>query len=584
MITAFPGLGVAGARKLAVGPAYLLRQEPTVSAEPVAHPDAELRRLDAALDAARRHLERIRRQIPANTPAHIAEFIDTHLLMLTDSALVDATRDLIRERGINAGWALKLQRDILVQVFDEMDDPYLRSRRADVEHVVRQIQMFLDAIDPHELTDEDVSGCVVVADDLTPADAILLRHRGVAAFITEHGGPMSHTAILARSLDIPTVLGVHQATRWLHPGERLVVNADTGMVLATEDPDTLAFFRQRLSTTEARRARLKQLLAKPSTSRDGVPIILLANLELPEDSATARANGASGVGLYRTEFIYLNQNRLPSEEEHLANYVEILRALDGLPLTIRTLDLGLDKNIQYLSDRLPPLTNPALGLRAIRLCLKEPDLFLPQLRAILRASALGPVRLMIPMISTLNEVDSLLRLIQTTKRLLRAEGLDFDPLMPLGGMIEVPAAALMAETLARRLDFLSIGTNDLIQYTLAIDRLDDSVSYLYEPLHPAVLRLIHHILTAAAATRTRVSMCGEMAGDPRYTRLLLGLGLREFSMQPSSLLEVKAIVRDSDIGALRRTMDALMPQIDDLSPQQLLDQLLKSFTRSKPLE
>ncbi|WPL15425.1 Phosphoenolpyruvate-protein phosphotransferase [Thiorhodovibrio winogradskyi] len=578
MITALCGLGVAGARKLAVGRAYLLKQEPSFSAEPVAHPDAELRRLDAALDAARRHLERIRHQIPADTPAHIAEFIDTHLLMLTDSALVDATRDLIRDQHLNAGWALKLQRDILVQVFEEMDDPYLRSRGDDVEHVVRQIQVFLGGVDSdaQEFASDTVAGVVVVADDLTPADAIVLGQRGVGAFITEHGGPMSHTAILARSLDIPTVMGVHRATEILRHGEQVVVNAETGCVLATSDSETLAFFRRRLSSAEQRRATLKQLLTRPSTSRDGVPVVLLANLELPEDSAAAQQNGASGVGLYRTEFLYLNHTRAPSEEEHLADYLGILKTLNGLPLTIRTLDLGLDKNIQYLSDRLPPLTNPALGLRAIRLCLKEPDLFLPQLRAILRASAVGPVRLMIPMISTLNEIDTLLRLIQTTKRLLRTQGLKFDPLMPIGGMIEVPAAALMAESLARRLDFLSIGTNDLIQYTLAIDRLDDSVSYLYEPLHPAVLRLIRHIIEAAAKTRTRVSMCGEMAGDARYTRLLLGLGLRELSMQPGSLLEVKAIVRDSDIGALARTMDELMQGIDERSPQSLLERLAEA--------
>lgn len=575
MITALCGLGVAGARKLAVGCAYLLKQEPTFCADPVAHPDAELRRLDAALDAARRHLERIRHQIPADTPAHIAEFIDAHLLMLTDSALVDATRDLIRDQNLNAGWALKLQRDILVQVFDEMDDPYLRTRRDDVELVVRQIQVFLSDAEPFnpDLASDSVEGCVVVADDLTPADAILLRQRGVAAFVTEHGGPMSHTAILARSLDIPTVIGVHGATGALRHGEQLVVNAEIGCVLATSDPDALSFFHHRLTSAEHHRAALKQLLSRPSTSRDGVPVVLLANLELPDDSAAAQANGASGVGLYRTEFLYLNHTQAPSEEEHLADYLSILHALNGLPLTIRTLDLGLDKTIQYLSDRLPPLTNPALGLRAIRLCLKEPDLFLPQLRAILRASATGPVRLMIPMISTLNEVDTLLRLIQTTKRLLRNQGLNFDPLMPIGGMIEVPAAALMAESLARRLDFLSIGTNDLIQYTLAVDRLDDSVSYLYEPLHPAVLRLIRLVIEAGAKTRTRVSMCGEMAGDTRYTQLLLGLGLREFSMQPGSLLEVKAIVRDSDISALTRTLESLLPDIDDISPQRLLDHL-----------
>lgn len=579
MITSFCGLGVAGARKLAVGKAYLLKAEPAFSPEPIASPDAELRHLDAALDAARRHLERVRHQIPAGTPSHITEFIDTHLLMLTDSALVDAARELIRTHRISAGWALKLQRDTLVAVFEEMDDPYLRARREDVEQVVRQIQMFLHRLEASpraDLDGDEVRARVVVADDLTPAEAIVLRQRGAAAFITEHGGPMSHTAILARSLDIPSVMGVHRATEVLRHGERLVVNAETGTVLATGDADTLAYFHQRLSSDERRRDELKRLLAQPSTSRDGIPVVLLANLELPEDTAAAQRNGASGVGLYRTEFLYLNHVRAPSEEEHLENYLGVLAALNGLPLTIRTLDLGLDKNIEYLSDRLPPLSNAALGLRAIRLCLKEPELFVPQLRAILRASAVGPVRMMVPMISTMSEVDSLLRLLQSTKRALRRQGLAFDPLMPIGGMIEVPAAALIAESLARKLDFLSIGTNDLIQYTLAIDRLDDSVSYLYEPLHPAILRLLRRIIDAGARTHTQVSMCGEMAGEPTYTRVLLGLGLRELSMQPGSLLEVKAIVRDCDIGALERTLTELMPAIDTLSPGSLLERLAEA--------
>ena len=575
MTLALHGVGIDGSRPVAIGDAFLLNREPSMAPAKI-HAEQvpqELKRLDAALECARRHLEEIRAQIPEGTPKHIAEFIDAHLLMMTDSALVDATRELIVERSVNASWALQSQRDTLVEIFDRMEDAYLRTRRDDIDHVVRQIQVFLSTnAEAEVLTEADVAGRVIVAEDLTPADTILLRHRGVAAFVVEHGGPMSHTAILARSLDIPAVMGVHRATERLREGELLVVDAETGTVLAELDTAILEHYRARLASFDAHRRELRRLVREPSASRDGTPVVLLANLELPEDVAAARDNGAAGVGLYRTEFLYMNREALPDEEEHLATYLDIIHGLDGIPLTIRTLDLGADKQIPDTSFH-PARSNPALGLRAIRLCLQEPALFLPQLRAILRASAAGPVRLMVPMISCMAEVNAVLGLIAEARRQMRRDGLKFDPLMPVGGMIEVPAAALMAGALARRLDFLSIGTNDLIQYTLAIDRVDDTVSYLYDPLHPAVIRLIKHTIDAAASTRTRVSMCGEMAGDPRYTPLLLGLGLRELSMHPGSLLEVKDRLRRCDITALTSTIAGLIDNIDDMPAQALLEQL-----------
>ncbi|MBK5941617.1 phosphoenolpyruvate--protein phosphotransferase [Halochromatium roseum] len=574
MTAALLGVGVCGSRPVAIGRAQLFAREPTVVTEEIdpAQIDAEVARLDAALECARHHLESVRGQIPNSTPLHIAEFIDAHLLMLTDSALVDATRDLIRERSINAGWALQIQRDTLVEVFDAMGDAYLRTRRDDVDHVVRQIQVFLSG-EPsaQSVSASDLKDRVIVADDLTPADTILLRHRGICAFVIEHGGPMSHTAILARSLDIPAVLGVHNATHLLRQDELLVVNAESGTVLAGADESILAHYRKRLVSADQRRHRLRELVREPSTSRDGVPVVLLANLELPEDVDAVRSSGASGVGLYRTEFLFMNRSGLPDEEEHLETYLGVIRGLDGIPLTIRTLDLGMDKQVDGLAGSSGSLTNPALGLRAIRLCLREPGLFVPQLRAILRASAHGPVRLMLPMISSIAEVETVLGMIAETRRTLRRQGLPFDPLMPVGAMIEVPAAALCAGGIAKRVDFLSIGTNDLIQYTLAIDRVDDSVNYLYDPLHPAVLRLIRITLSRAAESRTRVSMCGEMAGDPRYTAILLGLGLREMSMQPASLLEVKEVVRSCDVGRVSNRMDQLLDRLDDLTSVQLLD-------------
>jgi phosphotransferase system enzyme I (PtsI) len=575
MTLSLHGVGIDGSRPVAIGDAFLLSRAPSMAPAqiPAEEVPAELERLESALACARRHLEEIRSQIPAGTPKHIVEFIDAHLLMMTDSALVDAARDLIQEHSVNASWALQSQRDTLVEIFDRMEDAYLRTRRDDVDHVVQQIQVFLDGnTDADVLAEAEVEGRVIVAEDLTPADTILLRHRGVAAFVVEHGGPMSHTAILARSLDIPAVMGVHRATERLREGELLVVDAETGTVLTELDQSILEYYRSRLASFDAHRRELRRLVREPSASHDGVPVVLLANLELPEDVAAARDNGAAGVGLYRTEFLYMNRDELPDEEEHLATYLDIIRGLDGIPLTIRTLDLGADKQIPDTSFH-PARSNPALGLRAIRLCLQEPGLFLPQLRAILRASAAGPIRLMIPMISCMAEVNAVLGLVAEARRQMRRDGLAFDPLMPIGGMIEVPAAALMAGALAKRLDFLSIGTNDLIQYTLAIDRVDDTVSYLYDPLHPAVIRLIRHVIQAAAATRTRVSMCGEMAGDPRYTPLLLGLGLRELSMQPGSLLEVKDRLRRCDIAALTETIEKLLDNIDEMPASALLEQL-----------
>ena len=577
MTVVFQGIGVASARSVAIGPAFVTGHGMRSAAQSfIAREDvpSELDRLNQAVAEARRALKAVRDQIPRSTPINIAELIDTHLLMLEDVALVDEVRKIIRDRLCNAEWALQVQRDALVAVFDQMDDPYLRTRRDDVEHVVDQILTFLQGESPqYETTARDLEGCVVVARDLMPADAIVLRHRGAVAFVTELGAPMSHTAILARSLGVPAVVGVHNITRYLCQGEPLVVDGETGTVLAEADPSTLAYYRERLGAIEERRRCLRSLLDRPAVTRDGVPVTLLANLELPEDAETAKSNGAAGVGLYRTEFLFMNRDDLPDEEEHLATYTDILKGLSGLPVTIRTLDLGVDKRLETVGSSGSGVCNPALGLRAIRLCLKEPDLFRPQLRAILRTSALGPVRLMLPMITNVQEVDTVLEIIAQLKQELTAEGLDFDPALPVGVMVEVPAAALAARALAKRADFLSIGTNDLVQYTLAIDRLDDSVNYLFDPTHPAILRLLRMTIEAGRARDTPVAMCGEMAGDPRFTRLLLGLGLRQFSMQPGALLDIKEIVLESDVRELQWRTARLFSRLDDVEPGRLLDAL-----------
>ncbi len=570
------GVGIGTARAIALGPACVLPRGP-VEVPPRrierVEVDQEVERLLQAIEAAREELRAVRQGIPGSLPSGVAQFIDTHLLMLEDVALTEATVALIRNQLCAAEWALQLQRDHLVGVFEAMDDAYLRNRKHDVVHVVGQIQKaLLGSQAERELSRGDLKGCILVAQDLTPADVILLKERGVGAFVTEFGGPMSHTAILARSLDLPAVVGVPHATRYLHDGETLVVDAEQGVVLAEVTEEGLAFYRERIQAHEIRQAALRVTRDLPALSRDGVQARLLANIELPEDIATAKANGAEGVGLYRTEFLYMNREALPDEEEQFAAYREVVEGMDGIPVTIRTLDLGVDKQCEGQPlPQCPPPCNPALGLRAIRLCLREPELFTPQLRAILRVSALGPVRLMIPMLSSLQEVTAVLRLIQETKQALHRDGLAFDPQLPVGGMIEVPAAALAADNFARRLDFLSIGTNDLIQYTLAIDRVDETVTYLYDPLHPAILRLIRLVIDAGERRRIPVAMCGEMAGDPRYTRLLLGLGLRELSMQPRSLLEVKALIREADVTELRTAVEALLADLGSCEPEALAE-------------
>ena len=553
------GLGVS--RGVAIGRAHLLQRgqpeivEYTVEAGEI---EQEVRRFQTALAAARRQLRAIRKQIPEATARDIAAFIDTHLLMLEDSMLTTTPVELIRASRCNAEWALRQQRDAVARVFDAMDDAYLRTRVDDIDHVVNRILRILLAGD-HPQTETlapTLKDQVIVADDLTPADTVLMKNHGVAAFVTEVGGPMSHTTILARSLQIPAVVGTHHARRTLRHGEALIVDGEQGVVIADPDRATLRYYTRRRSGERKRRNALAQLSDKRAVTRDGHEIGLHANIELPDDLRMVRKVGADGIGLYRTEFLYMNRDEPPSEEEQYADYRRILRTMQGKPVFIRTLDLGADKQVD--GNVSTSVVNPALGLRAIRLCLKEPELFHPQLRALLRASAHGSLRIMFPMLSNTQELFQVLAMVEEIKRELAAEGMCFDPLVPLGAIVEVPAVAITAAQFARHLDFLSIGTNDLIQYTLAIDRVDDEVNYLYDPLHPAVLRLIHETLKAGKKAGIPVAMCGEMAGDPRLTRLLLGLGLTQFSMQPASLLEIKRIVRDTDVGALRRRALAVL--------------------------
>lgn len=578
MTLACTGIGIGAIRSIAIGEAFLLQRGNIEARRRWILPSEvgpEIERFRQAVEVARQNLRAVHDHIPGTTPADIAAFIDTHLLMLEDAALVEAPIDIIRQLHCGAEWALQLRRNTLVQIFDEMADPYLRTRKDDVDHVVNQIQKALieKSGKDTEAENPDLCGKIILAPDLTPADTILMRKQGIAAFITEYGGPMSHTAILARSLGIPAVIGVRHATQVLRHDEQLIVDGTQGVVLADADERILAHFRKRLVKELAHSDSLQKLVHEKAATLDGKDITLMANIELAEDIETTRNVEASGVGLYRTEFLYMNRDTPPEEEEHYETYKSVVEGLNGIPITIRTLDLGADKEVDGCCPRAQTACNPALGLRAVRLCLKEPDLFRPQLRAILRVSALGPVRIMIPMLSNLQELQQVKNLVEETKQALQKEGIDFDPNIPIGGMIEVPAAALAAGSFARHLDFLSIGTNDLIQYTLAIDRIDDEVNYLYDPLHPSVLRLVQMVIDAGRANNKPVSMCGEMAGNPHFIPLLLGMGLRKFSMRPGSILEAKRIIRSSDAEQLSARVNELMGRLDDENTVQLLCQL-----------
>ena len=570
--------GISASKGIAIGRVRIVDRGSPEAIERTLDPsriEAEVKRFRRAVNAARRELRAVKARIPEHTPRGLAAFIDTHLLMLEDVAISKAPITRIRETRRNAEWALKLERDRLVAVFDAMDDPYLRARRDDVEHVVNRVQRHLQGRHGAEEppSGEDCAGRIVYADDLSPADTVLMQHQGVAGFMTEFGGPNSHTAILARSLNIPAVVGLHRSAALLRDDDEVVIEGRQGVVIVSPEEHVKRFYQRREREIARVRTARRRLRSMPTVTADGEPVVLQANVELPVEFAGAVRDGAAGIGLYRTEFLFMNRRDPPDEQEQFGAYSELVEALKGAPVTIRTLDLGADKQVDGARPDAPLTSNPALGLRAVRLCLKEQSLFRPQIRAILRASAHGPVRMMIPMLANTTELDQVLRIMRDCERELDARGERYDASMPVGAMIEVPAAAICADIFARRLDFLSIGTNDLIQYTIAIDRVDDEVSYLYDPLHPAVLRLVTTTITAGRKAGIPVAMCGEMAGDPHYTKLLLGMGLREFSVHPNALLEVKQIIGETRAAPARRFARRILQSTHPATRLALIDEL-----------
>ena len=558
------GLGVSGG--IAIGQAQLLSHATLEVAHltlPARQLEKEVARFEKAVDRVRAELDELSGDL-AESAAEMRAFIDVHSLILQDPELVDAAKTLIRERGCNAEWALVQQMDALVKQFDAFDDPYLRERKADVVQVVeRVIKELMGRSGKIGRTAKGAKGVkeeeqIIVAHDLPPSDLISFKEHRFGAFVTDVGGATSHTAILARSMAIPAVVGLRGAREAIKDGELLIVDGYRGVIIINPDERVLEEYRLRKTQIELERSKLKRLKKAESLTLDDVRIDLLANIELPDDVQAAKDNGADGIGLFRTEFLFLNRREVPSEDEQYEAYRKVVKGMAGKPVVIRTYDLGADKTF----DQARSATNPALGRRGIRLSLSEPAMFGMQLRAILRAARFGPVRILIPMISNVQEVEATRAALDRAREELRDRRVAYGEDIQLGGMIEIPAAALALSMFLKRLDFVSIGTNDLTQYTLAIDRGDEEVADLYDSLHPAVLMLVAHTLAGGEKAGVPVSICGELAGNPKLTRLLLGMGLRHFSMHPSQILEVKQQILTSDVGQLAPQVRKLL-RIDD---------------------
>ncbi len=533
--------------------------------------DAEVARFDAAFVRAKDELGALGEHIPPDAPPEFAAFLNLHRMILEDSSLSHAPRAQIREQRCNAEWALVQQMEKLVAQFEEIDDPYLRERRLDIQQVVeRVLKALMGGPGLAEPQIEDESKRIVVAHDLAPADMALFKRHHFGGFVTDLGGVTSHTAILARSLAIPALVGLHHARQMIRENELLIVDGLQGVLVVDPDPIVLGEYQLRQSQHELERQKLKRLRSTPAATLDGTPVELFANIELPQDIDEVLEAGAQGVGLFRTEFLFMNRKELPSEDEQFEYYRQVASALGGRPVVIRTLDLGADKTLHMDGE---PMPNPALGLRAIRLSLAEPQMFLAQLRAILRASHHGRVKILLPMVAHVHEVEQALALVKQAKEQLEERGAPFDRAIDVGGMVEIPAAALALPMFMRRLHFLSLGTNDLIQYTLAIDRTDDAVAHLYDPLHPAVLHLVAHTIQTANRAGVPVAVCGEMAGDLALTRLLLGFGLRNFSMHPSQLLAIKERVLRTNLAEVQPLAQRVLRSGDPGRTRELLAKL-----------
>ena len=573
--------GQAVSNGIAIGRAHLVSHATLeVAHQQLEERDApgEVARLDAAGHAVAQELDELRSEASVpGAPGELAAFVDVHAMILDDPTLMEGARRLIADRYCNAEWALVQQMDALVAQFEAFDDPYLRERKHDIVQVVERVLKALVGKPRRLSRRKEVRGdeeLIVVAHDLSPADTIQFKNLRIRGFVTDLGGATSHTAIVARSLAIPAIVGMQGVRPLIQDDDILIVDGARGVLIVDPDERILDEYRLKRSELELERNKLKRLRTARARTLDDVDITLLANIELPQDVADMKEAGADGVGLFRTEFLFMNRDELPDEEEQFEAYRSVVKALAGRPLTLRTLDIGADKEARALAGRVERMpTNPALGLRAIRYCLREPEVFLTQLRAVLRAAHHGPIKLLIPMLAHATEIEQTLAMIEQAKAQLRSSRHRFDDAIEVGGMIEIPAAALALGPFIAHLDFLSIGTNDLIQYTLAIDRTDGTVSHLYDPLHPAVLRLVANTIQMANRHDIPVAICGEMAGDPVLTPLLLGMGLRQFSMHPTQVLEVKQQIVMADAAQLASRVARVLKLDDPVRIREMIAKL-----------
>jgi phosphotransferase system enzyme I (PtsI) len=566
--------GIAVSSGIAIGHAHLVTHTSLEVAHYVLPKQLlaeEIARFDAALLATRNEFVSLRSNRPAYAAAEFDAFLELHQMILDDPLLSVAPREMIAKEYCNAEWALKTQTETLVAQFDGFEDAYLRERQTDVKQVAERLLKQLLGQPGHQppAARHDVE-TILVAHDLSPADLIQFKPHQYAAFITDVGGATSHTAIVARGLNTPCVVGLHNARILIREDDLLILDGEQGVLIVNPDKLILAEYKLRQSAIELERKKLKRLRTARANTLDGTVIDLHANIEKPDDIAEVKENGATGIGLFRSEFLFLNRDKLPDEEEQFEAYRAVAAGMEGQPVTIRTFDLGGDKQ---LNGTKRVANNPALGLRAIRFCLAEPQLFSTQIRALLRATHYGNVKILIPMLSGGSELNQTLQFIDATKQRLDDEGIPYDREVKIGGMIEIPAAALALGVFVKKLDFLSIGTNDLIQYTLAIDRTDEEVAHLYDPLHPAVLRLLAHIIGTSNRLNVPISVCGEMAGELTYTRLLLGFGLRQFSMFSAQVPSIKQRVLTTSLPEISTLTQKILRSDDPMKIRELLDRL-----------
>jgi len=576
--------GIPVSKGIAIGKAVLISR----AALEVSHylieagkEEAEAKKLLDAFEQVRLELAQLRQGLPKDAPQEMAAFLDVHGMILADPALAEKPLKLIRTQRLNAAWALTTELNDLLEQFAEIEDAYLKERANDIRQVAERVLKALNAQQKDALSDSELLSpsdvgvdAIIVAHDIAPHDMLRFKEHAFTGFVTDLGGKTSHTAIVARSMEIPAVVGVRHASEMIRHGDWLVIDGEHGVVVVAPDEQLLAEYRLLQTKAVEETRKLQELKHSRTTTADHVAIELLANIELPEDATQAVDLGAIGVGLFRSEFLFMDRNQaLPDEEQQYQEYRRVVDLMHGLPVNIRTIDVGADKALGSGSDLSQTGTSP-LGLRAIRWSLTEPEIFLTQLRAILRASAHGQARIMIPMLAHVKEIDETLRLIEKAKQQLHQRGQAFNPNIQVGAMIEIPAAALVLPLFINRFDFLSIGTNDLIQYTLAIDRADHAVAHLYDPYHPAILNLLFNIIDQAKRANIPVAVCGEMAGDPSMTKLLLGMGLTDFSMHFSQLLLVKREILKADVGLLKSRIAAVLQAIEPEEQAEALEKLV----------